>query len=562
MAGGSAAGGRKISGAESNAFNQQSALLSQESARLQALQASLYQVQPQQFTLLGMNPQTGQPISPTDRGPAPTPVADPGAIEDYFTVEKSKGNFQKNRVATGKKVTGGQGKGNLEVRAPNATEIAQYNAKRAAYQNYQVAQKQYDEWTANSKDAWLQPQAQRRAENQTMQDVLAGRISGADATKLGSDQAQGAILAQLLQRADKALSPTGPMQTNIDTLLAQYQARISGRSPHQDLIDKFSNALKAGSPHQGLIDQFSKRLNIGLKGEKPMNPQIERELAMREDSMRNRMGRLLGPGWETSTPGIETLGDFGRQRADVIDTLNQQDIAQALQGYGGLNQLKSADTSLNLQGYGSLSQLDDSQKNQLLGHYLSSIAAQGTQLSSDLGQYTGLMSSTENLRMQAYINDMQRRTSLADLFTGTTTQPLTGVNFMQLAQAYGQQASAQTAAQQGGAGGGTNWGAIGSLAGTVIGGVGGSFFGPGGTMAGAALGGAVGGAAGGIAGGTGGGGGGGGYGYSPNPFAMSGTANSLNSMGAGYINPQGGTFYGNQGGYAMGNFGMSPMYGY
>ena len=468
MAGGGAeSGGRKLSGAEKNAFNQQSGLLVQEQARLEALQAALYNLQPKQFELLGIDPRTGRPISPTDRGSAPAPVKNPGATIDDF--------LPKNRWNT------------------SEGDKINYQEAKNKYENYKLAKKRYDTWKPNGKDSWPEPQEQRRLENKTIQDVLSGKLSPAAAMSQGKDQGQGAILAQLLNYS-------------------------SGLARTKD------NETKQ------LIGQFGDRLATGLRGDKPVNPQIERELAMREDAMRNRMQHLQGPGWETSSAGIETLGDFGRQRAGVIDQLNQQDIAQALQGYSGLTQLNS------------------------------------DELSRALSQYTGLTSSGENLRMQQYINEMQRRTGLAGLYTGTVTQPLTGVSYAQLAQAYGQQASAQTAAQQGpgGGGGGAGQGAaIGGLVGTVGGGIAGSFFGGVGAVPGAMMGGAVGTMAGGLIGGQmGGGGAGGGGGGNPFPVGMMAGNLGGGGGGGGYIAPQGQTYYGNQGGYAMGNFGMSRTYGY
>jgi hypothetical protein len=58
----------------------------------------------------------------------------------------------------------------------------------------------------------------------------------------------------------------------------------------------------------GLLDRSLK----ALKGELPVDPALEDSLSKQEQELRDRLSAQLGPGYETSTPGIEMLGEFFR----------------------------------------------------------------------------------------------------------------------------------------------------------------------------------------------------------------------------------------------------------
>jgi hypothetical protein len=47
-----------------------------------------------------------------------------------------------------------------------------------------------------------------------------------------------------------------------------------------------------------------------LKGDLPVDPVLERNIEQQEQTLRERLERQFGPGYETSTPGIETLDQF------------------------------------------------------------------------------------------------------------------------------------------------------------------------------------------------------------------------------------------------------------
>lgn len=55
---------------------------------------------------------------------------------------------------------------------------------------------------------------------------------------------------------------------------------------------------------------MNERSLAALRGELPVDPALERSLESEEESLRNRLIAQFGPGYETSSPGIETLGEF------------------------------------------------------------------------------------------------------------------------------------------------------------------------------------------------------------------------------------------------------------
>jgi hypothetical protein len=54
-----------------------------------------------------------------------------------------------------------------------------------------------------------------------------------------------------------------------------------------------------------------------LKGELPVDPALERDLEAQERELKNQLSAKFGPGYETSSPAIETLGEFFRT-AEVL----------------------------------------------------------------------------------------------------------------------------------------------------------------------------------------------------------------------------------------------------
>ena len=80
-------------------------------------------------------------------------------------------------------------------------------------------------------------------------------------------------------------------------------------------VDEFGNITslaKRDDPQEELREELEtgllERSLAALKGELPVSPALEQELASEEETLRNRLRAQFGPGFETSSPGIEALG--------------------------------------------------------------------------------------------------------------------------------------------------------------------------------------------------------------------------------------------------------------
>ena len=69
--------------------------------------------------------------------------------------------------------------------------------------------------------------------------------------------------------------------------------------------------------------EAGERTLAGLRGELPVDPALERDLANRKEEVKERLLRQLGPGFETSSPGIETLARFDEEAQVVRSAVRQ-----------------------------------------------------------------------------------------------------------------------------------------------------------------------------------------------------------------------------------------------
>ncbi len=71
------------------------------------------------------------------------------------------------------------------------------------------------------------------------------------------------------------------------------------------------------------------RQGAALRGELPVNPGLLSDLDQQEEDLRASLLENLGTGFETSTPGIEALSEFGERKAAILDASRRDDIAGA-----------------------------------------------------------------------------------------------------------------------------------------------------------------------------------------------------------------------------------------
>ncbi len=86
-----------------------------------------------------------------------------------------------------------------------------------------------------------------------------------------------------------------------------------------------------------------------LKGELPVNPAVLRDLDKSEQSLRDRLIKQLGPGFETSSPGIEALNLFEESKNITLEGARRGDLtlAEQISLARGADSLGRTDNSLN-----------------------------------------------------------------------------------------------------------------------------------------------------------------------------------------------------------------------
>jgi hypothetical protein len=105
-------------------------------------------------------------------------------------------------------------------------------------------------------------------------------------------------------------------QQRQNAILLPFLAEQEGYDIETDTTGNITKISKRFDPddakkkelESGLLDRSLK----ALKGELPVDPGLEESLQKQEVDLRQRLASQLGPGYETSTPGIETLDQFFR----------------------------------------------------------------------------------------------------------------------------------------------------------------------------------------------------------------------------------------------------------
>lgn len=94
-------------------------------------------------------------------------------------------------------------------------------------------------------------------------------------------------------------------------------------------VDPEAAALK--EQRAGIEKLFLERSEAALKGELPIAPALERELEEGRLNLEERLRKQLGPGFETSTPGIEALDRFFRSGEELREGARRGDLTLAEQ---------------------------------------------------------------------------------------------------------------------------------------------------------------------------------------------------------------------------------------
>lgn len=101
-----------------------------------------------------------------------------------------------------------------------------------------------------------------------------------------------------------------------NAVLLPFLAEQEGYDVEVDANGNLTKITKRFDPddakRQELESGYLDRALKALKGELPVDPGLEEGLQKQEEDLRQRLASQLGPGYETSTPGIEALDQFFR----------------------------------------------------------------------------------------------------------------------------------------------------------------------------------------------------------------------------------------------------------
>ena len=122
-------------------------------------------------------------------------------------------------------------------------------------------------------------------------------------------------------------------QTRQQELLAPFIYKSAGITPRFDSSGKivgFDETPQAADPNKALEQQIQTQLLnrslAALRGELPVDAGLMRELGESDKRLADVFAARLGPGWETSTPGIEALTGQSLNRSQVLDAARRGDI--------------------------------------------------------------------------------------------------------------------------------------------------------------------------------------------------------------------------------------------
>jgi len=142
-------------------------------------------------------------------------------------------------------------------------------------------------------------------------------------------------------------------------LLQPEQFEMMGVKPIRNEAGEITGFESLDDPGRARRDEIQRlqeeRSLAALKGELPTDPALLRDLNERETLTRERLRRQLGTGFEATTAGSESLGEFEESRAMTLDAARRADLTLAEQlglNRGQSNRQEDAQRMAMLQSVG------------------------------------------------------------------------------------------------------------------------------------------------------------------------------------------------------------------
>jgi len=193
-------------------------------------------------------------------------------------------------------------------------------------------------------------------------------------------------------------------QRRLQDLILPSQLESSGYKVTRDDAGRITGVER--DPEVAEIEtELRGRTLKALRGELEVSPTVSRELKQSEESLRERLGRQLGPGYETSTPGIESLARERQRGFEITEAARRGELTLS-------EQLSSARTGQAQSGLSNILQA----------------RAAGVQTGGTIGQYLNYGGAVANAsRYNTAINAAGQASqglgSLAGTFTSMYSRP-------------------------------------------------------------------------------------------------------------------------------------------
>lgn len=224
---------------------------------------------------------------------------------------------------------------------------------------------------------------------------------------------QGSILREQV-RVQNLLSPFLFESAGVEAVLDE-SGNIISFSPIEDPNKALRTEIETG---------FLERTQAALKGELPVNPALLKDLAQQEEDLDARLFRDLGPGFATSTPGIESLSEFATFRENILESARRGDLTLSEQL--GITRERSNEARID----DTIARLLGINQATLPGASGFGGVAQG------FGQAQVPFQQTRQLQTSASIANAQQGNFFGDLF-GVAVGQATGFGFGKLFGAFG-----------------------------------------------------------------------------------------------------------------------------
>lgn len=220
----------------------------------------------------------------------------------------------------------------------------------------------------------------------------APQVPGPSATEVALQEQQRSTLAlqqSIIEKQMKEQELVAPILYKQAGVEPQYdeQGNLTG---FKETVDPLKDQQKS------LQKQFYDRTQLALEGKLPTDPGLTTSLDEQETQLREQLRKQLGPGYETSTPGIQALAKFNQNKQNVLEGARRGDLTMA-------EQLGLAQTSSNVgqqaQNFGQIMGVGQSQLSGAgqLGQVASGYGSAANSLMSDrLATYQGQMTSYQN----------------------------------------------------------------------------------------------------------------------------------------------------------------------